>query len=127
MVPARGIANREDVLGMSRARMRRAVERTADQILVVGPRVLVQVTPILLGSWTSTPSKTVGSRRFRPTRPPNRARRLEVEISVTGEDAELRVLLLTLGPKARDDVGRALIHDQVDRDAIASQPMRFRD
>jgi ketosteroid isomerase-like protein len=34
--------NRDDVLGMFRARMRRDVKRTADQILVVGHRVLVR-------------------------------------------------------------------------------------
>ena len=43
------------------------------------------------------------------------------------ETADLRALLETLDPKARDDLRRVLIHDQADRDAIASQLMRFRD
>ena len=39
----------------------------------------------------------------------------------------LRALVGTLDPKARDDLRRALIHDQADRDAIAMQLMRYRD
>jgi hypothetical protein len=42
-------------------------------------------------------------------------------------DAELRVVLETLDPKARDDLRRALIRDQADRDAIASDLLRYRD
>jgi hypothetical protein len=36
-------------------------------------------------------------------------------------------LLETLDPKARDDLRRVLIHDQADRDAVASQLLRYRD
>jgi hypothetical protein len=43
------------------------------------------------------------------------------------DDAEHRVLLRTLTPKARDDLRRALIRDQADRDSISSQLMRYRD
>ena len=43
----------------------------------------------------------------------------------SGQD--LRNLLLTLTPSARDDLRRILIHDQADRDAISSQLMRYRD
>jgi hypothetical protein len=43
------------------------------------------------------------------------------------EDAELRVVLRTLPPKARDDLRRVLIRDQADRDAISSLLMRYRD
>jgi hypothetical protein len=43
------------------------------------------------------------------------------------EDGGLRALLLTFDPKARDDLRRVLIHDQADRDAIASRLMRLRD
>ena len=39
----------------------------------------------------------------------------------------LRALLETLDPKARDDLRRLLIRDQADRDAIASQLLRYRD
>jgi hypothetical protein len=42
-------------------------------------------------------------------------------------DPNLRALLSTLDPKARDDLRRVPIHDLADRDAIASQLMRFRD
>ena len=42
-------------------------------------------------------------------------------------DADLRAVLETLDPKGRDDLRRVLIHDQADRDAIASQLMRYRD
>ena len=41
--------------------------------------------------------------------------------------ADLRHLLETLDPKARDALRRVLIHDQADRDAIASQLLRYRD
>jgi hypothetical protein len=43
------------------------------------------------------------------------------------EDCDLRALLLTLSPKARDDLRRVLIRDDTDRDAIAMQLMRYRD
>jgi hypothetical protein len=46
---------------------------------------------------------------------------------MTDEDADLRSLLETLDPEARDDLRRVLIHDQADRDAIASQLLRYRD
>jgi hypothetical protein len=42
-------------------------------------------------------------------------------------DAELRSVLFPLAPSARDTLRRALIHDQADRDAIASQLLRYRD
>ena len=40
---------------------------------------------------------------------------------------DLGDLLSTLSPNARDDLRRVLIHDQADRDAIASQLLRYRD
>ena len=43
------------------------------------------------------------------------------------EDAELRWLLEMLDPLARGALGRVLIRDQADRDAISSQLMRYRD
>jgi hypothetical protein len=46
---------------------------------------------------------------------------------MTDEDADLRSLLGTLDPKARDDLRRVLIRDQADRDAISSRLMRYRD
>jgi hypothetical protein len=46
---------------------------------------------------------------------------------MTDDDADLRALLETLDPKARDTLRRVLIHDQADRDAIASQLLRYRD
>jgi hypothetical protein len=42
-------------------------------------------------------------------------------------NAHLRALLSILDPTARDDLRRVLIHDQADRDAIASQLLRYRD
>ncbi len=42
-------------------------------------------------------------------------------------DDNLRAILETLHPKARDTLRRALIHDQADRDAIASDLLRYRD
>ena len=42
-------------------------------------------------------------------------------------DADLRALLQTLDPLARDALRRVLIHDQADRDAVASQLLRYRD
>jgi hypothetical protein len=44
-----------------------------------------------------------------------------------GEDLELRNLLLQLSPAAGDTLRRVLIHDQPDRDAIASDLLRYRD
>jgi hypothetical protein len=46
---------------------------------------------------------------------------------MTDDEADLRALLETHDPKARDDLRRVLIHDQADRDAIASQLLRYRD
>jgi len=46
---------------------------------------------------------------------------------VSDGDADLRAVLETLDPKARDDLRRVLIHDQADRDAISSRLMRYRD
>jgi hypothetical protein len=40
---------------------------------------------------------------------------------------DLRFPLMTLDPKAHDDLRRVLIRDQADRDAIASRLMRYRD
>jgi hypothetical protein len=40
---------------------------------------------------------------------------------------DLRTILGTLDPKARDDLRRVLIRDQADRDAISSHLMRYRD
>jgi hypothetical protein len=48
-------------------------------------------------------------------------------MTLGGDDAALRTLLETLDPKARDDLRPVLIHDQADRDAIASQLLRYRD
>lgn len=42
------------------------------------------------------------------------------------DDADLRLALETVDPKARDDLRRVLIHDEADRDAIASQLLRYR-
>jgi hypothetical protein len=42
-------------------------------------------------------------------------------------DRDLRDLLRTLSPSARDHLRDVLIRDQADRDAIASQLLRFRD
>jgi hypothetical protein len=44
-----------------------------------------------------------------------------------GEDRELRVLLLTLAPTMRDKLRNALIRDQDDRNAIASELLRYGD
>jgi hypothetical protein len=43
------------------------------------------------------------------------------------EDADLRFLLSTLSARAREDLRRVLIHDQADRDEIASQLLSYRD
>ena len=40
---------------------------------------------------------------------------------------DLRYLLETLDPKARDALRRVLIRDQADRDAVTSQLLRYRD
>ena len=42
-------------------------------------------------------------------------------------DDSIRDLLLTLSPTARDQLRRALILDQPDRDAIASKLLRYGD
>jgi hypothetical protein len=43
------------------------------------------------------------------------------------EDADLRDLLGTLSPSAREHLRDVLFRDQADRDAIASQLLRYRD
>ena len=43
------------------------------------------------------------------------------------EDDGLRELLRSLSPSARGHFRHVLIHDQADRDAIASSLMRYRD
>jgi len=43
------------------------------------------------------------------------------------EDTDLRNLLRTLNPSAREPLRGVLIRDQANRDAIASQLMRHRD
>jgi len=48
-------------------------------------------------------------------------------VTLPTEDAELRDLLGTLSPSAREHLRDVLIRDQADRDAIASQLLRFRD
>jgi hypothetical protein len=42
-------------------------------------------------------------------------------------DEDLRILLRTLRPLAREHLRDVLIRDQADRDAIASMLMRYRD
>jgi hypothetical protein len=42
-------------------------------------------------------------------------------------DYELRAVLKTLNPQARDTLRRVLIHGQADRDAIAPQLLRYGD
>jgi hypothetical protein len=44
-----------------------------------------------------------------------------------GKGPDLRELLLTLSPRARNDLRRVLIRDHADRDAISSRLMRYRD
>jgi hypothetical protein len=44
-----------------------------------------------------------------------------------GGDHDLRLLLERLDPRARDPLCRVLIHDQADRYAIASGPLRHSD
>jgi hypothetical protein len=46
---------------------------------------------------------------------------------VSEREADLRALLRTLDPKARDDLRRVLIRDQADRDAIAPDLLRYRE
>jgi hypothetical protein len=43
------------------------------------------------------------------------------------ENADVRALLETLDPSARDHLHRVLIRDQAERDSIASQLLRYRD
>ena len=42
-------------------------------------------------------------------------------------EADLRGVLEMLDPLIRDALRRVLIHDQADRDAVASQLLRYRD
>ena len=42
-------------------------------------------------------------------------------------DVDLRALLSTLDPNARDDLRRVLIRDQADRDTIPARLMRYSD
>jgi hypothetical protein len=44
-----------------------------------------------------------------------------------GDDRSLRDVLLQLSPSAREHLRDVLIHDQADRNAIASQVMPYRD
>jgi hypothetical protein len=46
---------------------------------------------------------------------------------VADENSQLRGLLLGLTPSAREHLRNALIHDQADRDAIASSVLCHRD
>ncbi len=46
---------------------------------------------------------------------------------MAGDDVDLSALLETLDPRARDDLRNVLIHDQADRDTLASRLMRYRD
>jgi hypothetical protein len=46
---------------------------------------------------------------------------------VSEGEADLRAILETLDSPARDTLRRVLIHDQPDRDALASQLLRYRD
>jgi hypothetical protein len=46
---------------------------------------------------------------------------------MAGDDMDLRALLESLDPKARDTLRRVLIHDQADRDASASDLLRYHD
>jgi hypothetical protein len=46
---------------------------------------------------------------------------------VNDGDADLRAILGALDPSAREHLRNVLIHDQADRDAIASQLLRYRD
>jgi hypothetical protein len=46
---------------------------------------------------------------------------------VSEGQADLRAILETVDPNARVASRRVLIHDQADRDAIASQLLRYRD
>jgi hypothetical protein len=43
------------------------------------------------------------------------------------DDDDLRSMFVTLDPNAREMLRRALIHDQADRDTIASHLLRYRD
>jgi hypothetical protein len=48
-------------------------------------------------------------------------------ITLVAVSGNLRALLETLDPHARDTLRRVLIHDQADRDAIASNLLSYRD
>jgi hypothetical protein len=50
---------------------------------------------------------------------------VETAADVSEGEADLRAILETLDPDARDTFRRALIQDQADRDAIASSLLRF--
>jgi len=50
-----------------------------------------------------------------------------MEGGLTDSSDELRSLLETLSPSARDALRRVLIHDQADRDAASSQLLRYHD
>jgi hypothetical protein len=52
---------------------------------------------------------------------------VETAADVSEGEADLRSMLETLDPLLRDTLRRVLIHDQADRDAIASQLLRYRD
>ena len=45
---------------------------------------------------------------------------------LVNEEGDLRALLESLDPKARDDLRRVLIRERADREAISSRPMRYR-
>ena len=46
---------------------------------------------------------------------------------MSSDEPDLRSLFETLDPKTRDDLRRVLIRDRADRDAVASQLLRYRD
>ena len=46
---------------------------------------------------------------------------------MSSDEPDLRSLFETLDPKTRDDLRRVLIRDPADRDAVASQLLRYRD
>jgi hypothetical protein len=56
-----------------------------------------------------------------------RAERTAEALSETSMGDDLRDLLRTLTPSAREPLRVALIHDQADRDVISSKLLRYRD
>jgi hypothetical protein len=46
---------------------------------------------------------------------------------IQADEGDLRAVLEMLDPLTRDALRRVLIHDQADRDAVASQLLRYRD